>query len=209
MEQVNNHFESFVAEHQNLVFGYAYRMLGNRSDAQDIAQETFLRAFRHFDSLRQEPAVRGWLKTVTRNLCLNHLTRYRSRWRFFSDWRRPDHDDPDWDPVDSIPCPSNQDSEVERADQRSLLEQLLAKLPDHQRVPLVLYHFEEMSYEDIASTLKVSLGKVKTDIHRARTALKKKMNHHQAAREEWSHNLKSKETEHLQCQLYQPEGAVT
>lgn len=71
MEQTDQRFESFVIEHQDMVFNCAVRILANRTEAQDIAQETFLRAYKHFESLRDEPAVRGWLKTVTRNLkCL-------------------------------------------------------------------------------------------------------------------------------------------
>ncbi len=62
--------------------------------------------------------------------------------------------------------------ETELLDRHERLEQALRRLPDHQRVPLVLYHFEELSYEQIAETLGVSLGKVKTDIHRGREALR-------------------------------------
>jgi len=209
MELTDHIFESFVTEHQDMVFGCAVRMLGNRTEAQDIAQETFLRAYKHFDSLREEPAVRGWLKTVARNLCLNHLTRYRSRWRFFSDWSKSGSDDPDWDPVDSIPSPVADKSEAERSDERTLLEELLSALPDQQRIPLVLYHFDEMSYEEIAATLKVSIGKVKTDIHRARHALKKKMTQHQAAKQEWSQQIQSNPSDHFQCQIYQQGGALS
>jgi RNA polymerase sigma-70 factor (ECF subfamily) len=209
MEQTDHRFESFVVEHQDMVFGSAVRILGNRTEAQDIAQETFLRAYKHFESLRDEPAVRGWLKTVTRNLCLNHLTRYRSRWRFFSDWRKSGSEDQDWDPVNSIPSPSADKSEAERSDERSLLEELLNTLPDHHRIPLVLYHFDELSYEDIAESLKISIGKVKTDIHRARHALKKKMTKHQAAKQEWSQQINTGETDHFSCQMYQHGGAVS
>ncbi|MBT5925230.1 MAG: RNA polymerase sigma factor [Verrucomicrobia bacterium] len=209
MEQADHIFESFVLEHQTMVFGCAVRMLGNRTEAQDIAQETFLRAFKHFGSLREEPAVRGWLKTVTRNLCLNHLTRYRSRWSFISDWRKPGSDDQEWDPLDSIPSPTPDKSEAERSDERNLLEELLSALPDHHRIPLVLYHFDEMSYEDIASTLKISIGKVKTDIHRARHALKKKMTKHQAAKQEWSRQIEPDESDQFQCRIYPQEGVIS
>ena len=61
---------------------------------------------------------------------------------------------------------------LETAEAQQRLEAALERLPDHQRVPLVLFHFEQMSYEEIARTLKVGLGKVKTDIHRARLALR-------------------------------------
>jgi RNA polymerase sigma-70 factor (ECF subfamily) len=209
MESSDQQFEAFVLEHQDRVFGYAMRMLSNRAEAQDIAQETFLRAFRHFSSLRQEPAVRGWLKTVTRNLCLNHLTRSRSRWRFFSDWRKERAGEKAPDPVESIPSPVDDKSEAERSDERALLEKLLGQLPEQQRIPLILYHFDDMSYEEIAGMLKVSLGKVKTDIHRARHALKKKISKHQAARQEWGNAVDTDDFSPLQCQLYGAGGAIS
>jgi RNA polymerase sigma-70 factor (ECF subfamily) len=65
--------------------------------------------------------------------------------------------------------------DLERADDRERLEQALRRLPAHQRVPLVLFHFEDASYEEIARALRISLAKVKTDIHRGREALRKQL----------------------------------
>ena len=64
-------------------------------------------------------------------------------------------------------------SRLEAAERHERLEQAVRNLPDHQRVPLVLFHFEELSYQQIAEALKVSVGKVKTDIHRGREALRR------------------------------------
>ena len=80
-------FEAFMRNYQNMVFTTAFRLTANHAEAQDIAQETFLKAYERFDALQESPTAGGWLKTVTTNLCLNHLSRYRSRWRFFSDLR--------------------------------------------------------------------------------------------------------------------------
>src|SRR5919108_3904075 len=78
-------FEAFMKAYQNMVFSTASRLLGNEAEAEDVSQEVFLKAYERFAELQQSPTAGGWLKTVTRNLCLNHLTRYRSRWRFFSE----------------------------------------------------------------------------------------------------------------------------
>src|SRR5215212_1150771 len=87
-------FEVFMRNYQNMVFSTAIRLLANESEAQDISQEVFLKAFERFGDLRHSPTAGGWLKTVTTNLCLNHLTRYRGRWRFFSEmFQRDDEDD--------------------------------------------------------------------------------------------------------------------
>src|ERR1041384_1737318 len=78
-------FEAFMQQYQNMVFSTAMRLLAKPQDAEDIAQEVFLKAYERFGELRNSPTAGGWLKTVATNLSLNHLSRYRSRWSFFSD----------------------------------------------------------------------------------------------------------------------------
>lgn len=155
-----------------MVFTTAARILGNKTDAEDIAQEVFLRAFKHYDSISQSETAGGWLKVVTRNLCINHLTRYRSRWRTFTDQfsRRVAGRE---DEVISLPEDESSALDLENIDRREIIAQALHALPSKQRVPLILYHFENMSYREIATHLKISLSKTKTDIFRGRRALKK------------------------------------
>ncbi len=68
-----------------MVFATAVRLLGNPTEAEDVAQTVFMRAFQRFEEIGPSPTAAGWLKTVTRNTCLNHLSRYRRRWRLFSE----------------------------------------------------------------------------------------------------------------------------
>jgi RNA polymerase sigma-70 factor (ECF subfamily) len=165
-------FEAFVRTYQDMVYATAVRLLGNPAEAEDVAQSVFLKAFEQFDSLSTSPAAAGWLKTVARNTCLNHLSRYRSRWRFFSELGPVDADaEPGYEA--SLEGTDSPARTYEQADDRERLEQALRRLPEHQRVPLVLFHFEGASYEEIARTLRISLAKVKTDIHRGREALRK------------------------------------
>ena len=167
-------FEAFVRTHQDMVFATALRLLGNPAEAEDVAQTVFMRAFERFDEIRSSDAASGWLRTVTRNLCLNHLSRYRSRWRFFSELRRVGARDDEEDYEASLVADTAPPgAALEGADRRAQLEAALYRLPNHQRVPLVLFHFEQASYQEIAVTLGISVSKVKTDIHRGREALKK------------------------------------
>lgn len=156
--------------YQDMVFSTVARITGNDAHAQDIAQEVFLKAYEHFDRLRTSPTAGGWLKTVARNLALTHLYRYRRRWRLFSELRRDDADD-DGEPQIDVAVPDTLLEGLDAADRRERIESALQRLPDHQRLPLVLYHFEEMPYAEIAAKLGISLAKVKTDIFRARAAL--------------------------------------
>ena len=165
-------FEAFVRSYQDMVFATAVRLLGNPAEAEDVAQTVFLKAFEQFDTLDANPAAGGWLRTVARNTCLNHLSRYRSRWRFFSELARPEADG-ESGYAESLEATDSPVRELERADDRERLELALQNLPAHQRVPLVLYHFEDASYEEIARALRISLAKVKTDMHRGRAALRK------------------------------------
>ena len=131
--------------------------------------------------LEGTPTAGGCLRTVTTNLCLNHLTCYRKRWKFFSEYFSDDsgEDHPAFD----LPAPEVTGEHMDEADQRQLLEEALARLPASQRVPLILYHFENLSYEEIARSLRISLSKVKTDIFRGREALKCKLSTRGAAEE--------------------------
>jgi RNA polymerase sigma-70 factor, ECF subfamily len=157
--------------YQDMVFSTAARLAGNEAQAEDIAQEVFLRAYDHFADLRGSVTAGGWLKTVTTNLAINYLNRYRKRWRLFSEMRPAaagDHEDLaeiEW------PVPDTLLADLSAEQRCALVDAALRALPDHQRLPLVMYHFEDLAYQEIAIKLNVSLTKVKSDIRRGRAAL--------------------------------------
>lgn len=159
--------------YQDMVYSTAARIVANEAQAQDIAQDVFLKAYEHFDRIRNSPTAGGWLKTVATNLSLNHLSRYRKRWRFFSEFKHDDESD-DAPQID-VAVPDTLFEDLAADERHAIVERALADLPEHQRVALVLYHFEEMSYEDIARSLHISLAKLKTDILRARAKLAKSL----------------------------------
>ncbi len=167
-------FEAFLRDYQDMVFSTAMRLLANRAEAEDVAQEVFLKAYERFGELRESATAGGWLRTVATNLSLNHLTRYRARWSFFSELFTRHGEDDEEVPVE-FAAPETVEAAVAASDRRSLVEAALQKLPPAQRVPLVLYHLEGLTYEEIAAKLRVSLAKVKTDIFRAREALRRRL----------------------------------
>jgi RNA polymerase sigma-70 factor (ECF subfamily) len=174
-------FEAFVRRHQDLVFTAAVRLLGSTIEAEDVAQTVFLRAFQRFAEIADSPTATAWLRTVTRNVCLNHLSRYRSRWRFFSELPSEGKGD-DRDGETEIASATSLADVIEQADLQRHLEDALRQLPAQQRVPLVLFHLEDMSYQEVADALGVSLAKVKTDIHRGREAIRKRLKSHAVLR---------------------------
>src|SRR6478672_5284427 len=107
--------ETFIRSYQNMVFSVSARIVGNLADAEEITQEVFINAYARFSQLRNSKTVGGWLKTVATNLSINHLNRYRARWRFFSEQSEP---------VEIA-------TEVERGSNRKeALELAIRKLPD-------------------------------------------------------------------------------
>jgi len=177
-------FTTFMRNYQDMVYTTAVRLLGNEAQAEDISQDVFLKAYERWDNLRTSATAGGWLKTVATNLSINHLQRYRKRWRFFSEITRHDDDDGGEQEVEFASQENFLDG-LGQAERRAWVERALEKLPEHQRVPLVLFHFEDMPYDDIAKRLGVSLSKVKTDILRGREALAKALQHSGASHEKF------------------------
>jgi RNA polymerase sigma-70 factor, ECF subfamily len=164
-------FTTFMRNYQDMVYSTAVRLIGNETQAEDIAQDVFIKAHQHWDNLQGSPTAGGWLKTVATNLSINHIQRYKKRWSFFSDLvHRGDEGE---EREVEFAAPDTFFSGMDSGERREWVERALEMLPEHQRVPLVLFHFEEMPYDEIARKLGVSLSKVKTDILRGREALAK------------------------------------
>ena len=164
----------FMRDYQDMVFATARRLTASETAAQDITQDVFLKAWEHFDDLRAPVGAGGWLKTVTLRLSLNHLSRYRRRWRFFSELlpaNTSDDDVADGEVQFAVATLDTVFAQLADAQRDERVRAALTRLPDAQRIPLVLFHYEERSYQQIADDLEVSVAKVKTDILRGRIAL--------------------------------------
>jgi RNA polymerase sigma-70 factor (ECF subfamily) len=176
----------FMRDYQDMVFATARRLTASDATAQDISQDVFLKAWEHFATLRERVGAGGWLKTVTLRLSLNHLGRYRRRWRFFSELlpAAASQDATDQDPSDTqvefaVGALDSVFNTVADAERDARVRTALTRLPDAQRVPLVLFHYEDRSYLEIAEDLEISVAKVKTDILRGRVALAKLLQENQ------------------------------
>ncbi len=160
-------FEALVCRHERRVFGLLLRMLGNREEAEDVAQETFLSLHRHGHRFRQEARFSTFVYRVAANAALNRrrsLGRRRARERELAA-RQAAGDDLPQEPRD--PEDAAVGTEVGRRVQVAL-DQLAPAL----RLPLVLYDLEGLPYGEIAGVLGLATGTVKSRIHRARQALR-------------------------------------
>jgi RNA polymerase sigma-70 factor (ECF subfamily) len=122
-----------------------------------------VKAHQWYASLHANAGAGRWLTTTARNLSINHIRRYRNRFAFFGN------------AILEEEPPQNPQDDQWLHEQLELLKQALLDLPAQYRVPLVLFHYEGFEYAEIASKLKISLSKVKSDISRGRTRLKAKI----------------------------------
>ena len=152
-------FDQLVLRFHRPVYRLCRRMLRS-PHAEDLAQETFVRAFVHFDRFDPERPLLPWLLAIARRLCLDLLRRERVMVEVET---MPEV-------IDPVPSPERQ---AALREQVSRLERALAELDEGPREAIVLFHVEEMSYRDIAAALEVPIGTVMTWLHRGRAQLKR------------------------------------
>lgn len=158
-------FEDLVIGYQHRVFGVALRMLGSRAEAEEIAQETFLRAHRALGEFRGEARLGTWLYGITSRLCLNRLA---------SGPRRHERSD-DLALAQAPSAETDAAGALERGELEAALREAVAALPEDRRIVVVLRDLEGLSYDEIAEVLGLPLNTVRTRLHRARLDLKAKL----------------------------------
>jgi RNA polymerase sigma-70 factor, ECF subfamily len=169
-------FESLVIRHETEVFRIGMRLLDDREDAQEAAQEVFLRVYRGLPSFRGEASFRTWLVGIAINVCRNHLSSAvrKNRDRQVPLESRPD---PEGDPVE-MPLPSS-DPDPEAAlygkELGAVLGGALSRLSGEHREILLLREVLSMEYEEISAALGCAVGTVKSRLARARDALRENL----------------------------------
>jgi RNA polymerase sigma-70 factor (ECF subfamily) len=163
-------FEDLVERHQRLVVGTVGRMLGTNSDAEDIAQQVFVRVWKN--AKRYEPRAKftTWLLKITRNLVFNELRRRARHPAVPLQSETGEEERPIKDEHVVAPDASLLEQELQQA-----VDAAIANLPETQRMAVVLRRYEELSYEEIAETLEQSVSAVKSLLFRARTELRESL----------------------------------
>lgn len=173
-------FRELIDEHRDRVFNITFRMLGNRAEAEDVAQEVFITVFKTIDSFREESKFSTWLYRVTVNHCKNrikYLARRHDQSRDELDETTTASDGVNGTPV-SGPRPAAPDRALEGAQMEKLLQEAIAKLEDDHRIVVVLRDIEDLSIEEICEITNLPDGTVKSRLHRARLELRKKLQRH-------------------------------
>ncbi|HPH69798.1 MAG TPA: sigma-70 family RNA polymerase sigma factor [Kofleriaceae bacterium] len=170
-------FRELVEAHRDRVFNITYRMLGNRAEAEDVAQEVFIAVFKTIDSFREESKFSTWLYRVAVNHCKNrikYLARRHERDRDELDEASPSANNASLGPTKG----ARPDRALEGAQMEVLLQEAIASLDEEHRAVVILRDVEELSIEEICEITGLPDGTVKSRLHRARAALRKKLARH-------------------------------
>jgi RNA polymerase sigma-70 factor (ECF subfamily) len=156
-------FSRLVEAYQTPVYNLAYRMLGNAVEAEDAAQEAFIRAYTRLETYHPAHKFSSWLLAITSHYCVDVLRKRRMHYVSLDDLP----------PLVELSMPPTTQPEqvVVRQQDASAVQELLDALPPDYRTPVVLRYWYDMSYREIAETMGVTVGTIKTRLHRARAKL--------------------------------------
>jgi len=165
-------FADLLALHERFVYNLALRTIGNPAEAEDVAQEAFVRAWQALPKFRGGSALRTWLYRIVINLCINRFPRLRRELSELTD-----------DDIGSLPETTRLEHDPalrsELRERRALLHREIERLPDSQRMLVTLRYQDELSYEDIANLVGLPLGTVKTGLFRAKERLRQSLSLYQ------------------------------
>src|ERR1700693_3160959 len=163
-------FEQLIERHQALVAGTVARMLSSNSDVEDIAQQVFIRVWKSARRYVPRAKFTTWLLKITRNLVFNEMRRTKRRAHVPLQSEPGTEDPPLKDETNLAPDASLLESELQRT-----IEEAILQLPETQRMALVLRRYEQLSYEQIAEVLDLSVPAVKSVLFRARSELRERL----------------------------------
>lgn len=167
-------FAELVAEHQQFIYNLALRTINDPYEAEDLAQEAFVRAWMALPNFRGQSQFRTWLYRIVTNLCYNRLPRLRREIAAIGDEEMVNV------PDDSLPEPGR---DIETSEQQTFLHKQIEALPESYRLLVTLRYQQELSYEEIASVVSLPLGTVKTGLFRAKARLRDALRQFEEGRE--------------------------
>ncbi|MBQ6755570.1 MAG: sigma-70 family RNA polymerase sigma factor [Oscillospiraceae bacterium] len=159
-------FEKLVIENEKLIYNVALKITGNPDDAEDVAQEAFIKAYRNLGSFRGESRFSGWLYRLCYNAAMDHIRKTRDP--NLRSLTNDDGSDAELDVADPAPTP---EESAERKETQRIVREAVNQLDDDKREILIMREFSGMSYTAIADALGIEEGTVKSRISRARASL--------------------------------------
>ena len=161
-------FEALVHTHQDRLYDFCLRMLGDREEAYDLVQEVFVSAHQHLGRFREDSKLSTWLFRIGKNHCINRLKYLKRRGRGRSEEYDEQHEGA---LLDSLGAPPGPDAALESAHEQARVQGALCQLEPDARMLVALRDIEGLSYEEIVAITELPLGTVKSRLHRAREKL--------------------------------------
>lgn len=159
-EKSEDEFEKFFKIYLNRIYTVVYRVVRNSATAEDLTSEVMMKIYNNIHKFKEQSQLSSWVFRIAYNHAVSHLRRYK-------------HTEPIEDYETKIKDGSEKHLDyLEREEMSAYVKDKLMELPEDYRVALTLYHFQEMPYKEIAYTMGVNIGTVKTYIHRGRNELK-------------------------------------
>lgn len=165
-------FDEIVARYKDGIYSYIWRMISNRDDVEDLAQEVFVKAFASIRSFRRESNLRTWLYRIATNLCVDKYRRRALEKKLVVPLEPQREDDEDPEPTQLPDSTYDPQRVLERSELQVEVHKALTRLPDKLRAVVLLYDLEGMSYEEIAETTGCPIGTVKSRLFNARVRLR-------------------------------------
>jgi RNA polymerase sigma-70 factor, ECF subfamily len=171
-------FDRFVEVFRSKIFQYALMMCGHREDAEEVAQDTLFKVFENFDQLREPERVRAWVFRIARNAC--YMKRRKSVFAPTQELSLEDflpHSEPDGGHrrLEIADWSALPDDQVLRSELRDVIQKAIQGLPEIYRAVILLRDVEELSTDEAAQVLDISPESIKTRLHRARLAVRQKL----------------------------------
>lgn len=177
MSEESINFDGLVLEYKDKVFNLCFRFLGDYDEADDCAQETFVKVFRSLKDFRGESAVSTWIYRIAVNTCKNRVAsaqyrRNKTLIRLDESKKTDEGDEHKVEIGDERLSPAK---EIEMKEKCELIQRAIDSLPDDQRSVVILRDIEGLSYEEISEATGYNLGTVKSKLSRARQELREKL----------------------------------
>ena len=167
-------FRQIVERNKLSVLNLCLRFTNNREDAEDLAQEVFMRIFEAAPRYKVQASFSTWLYRITVNLCLNHQRRkkiiqffslnHKSNSNHYAEYKAPEFTDDD-----------RPDTDLEKRETQHIVQNAIQSLPENQKVVTILHRYHDLSYKEIADILDTTVSSVESRLHRAKQNLKKRL----------------------------------
>lgn len=169
-------FDILVTRHQNMIFNVCYRLIGDYEEANDSAQETFIKAFSSLKGFRSEASFSTWLYRIAVNTCKNKLSSLKYRFNMMmSRLDRPREGENSCWKMEILDDSSSPEPSLERKELEMHIQREIDSLPKDQKLVIVLRDIEGLSYEEVAQITGFNKGTVKSKLARARQRLRKRL----------------------------------